>query len=306
MVSEQRSSTFYCDSVVAPLVIVNAATIIVTAIIVIAATLPKKKKERDRKKREREREEEEGVTTAPSPFFLPYYYRRPPSPLLLNHNRSHFQPTIPLLGHCSSRTLLTFLAGPRCSPIAAALAGPHCLLLFSATITSPPQPQPQPLLPSSDLEEAREEGEEARESSGVWRGSEGGSCGCGGEEIVAGGSSRGGRRGKVWLWLAVGSDEGYCSGRAAAFDEEAREEGDEGVAEATTKEGYGRLEATTVVVEEERRWWLGREGGHGVRRGVRQRGPARKRGRKVRRARLEQRPRRGMTDWKRLCGNGTA
>ncbi|RRT54981.1 hypothetical protein B296_00023131, partial [Ensete ventricosum] len=97
-------------------------------------------------KRERE---EEGATATPSPFFLPYHCRRPPSPLLLNHNHSRFQQAIPLLGRYSSRALLTFLprflAGPRCSPDAAALAGPRCLL-FPATISSPPQPQPQPLL----------------------------------------------------------------------------------------------------------------------------------------------------------------
>ncbi|RWW73013.1 hypothetical protein BHE74_00019141 [Ensete ventricosum] len=61
---------------------------------------------------------------------------QPPSPLLLNNNRRHFQPAIPLLGRCSNRALLTFLprflAGPRCSPAAAALVRPRCLLLFLA------------------------------------------------------------------------------------------------------------------------------------------------------------------------------
>ncbi|RZS23589.1 hypothetical protein BHM03_00056547 [Ensete ventricosum] len=51
-----------------------------------------------------------------------------------------------------------------------------------------------------------------------------------------------------------------------------------------------------------RRWWSGRGGRGLVRSAVagEQRGLMRKRGRKVRRARLEQRSRRGMAGWKRL------
>ncbi|RZS23552.1 hypothetical protein BHM03_00056507 [Ensete ventricosum] len=43
-----------------------------------------------------------------------------------------------------------------------------------------------------------------------------------------------------------------------------------------------------LTIDKERRWWSGR-GGSGVRRRLQQRGPARKRGRKVRRAQLERR-----------------
>ncbi|RWW41587.1 hypothetical protein BHE74_00052915 [Ensete ventricosum] len=53
---------------------------------------------------------------------------------------------------------------------------------------------------------------------------------------------------------------------AAGSSEEAREEGEEGAARATAEEGYGQLDATAVVVEEERRWLPGREGGSEVRR----------------------------------------
>ncbi|RRT32184.1 hypothetical protein B296_00049917 [Ensete ventricosum] len=80
---------------------------------------------------------------------------RPPSPLLLNHNRSCFQPTIPLLGRCSSHALLTFLhcflVGPHCSPVAVALVGtllPHSLpgyhLLSSSTTTVVASSRPYP------------------------------------------------------------------------------------------------------------------------------------------------------------------
>ncbi|RWW48215.1 hypothetical protein BHE74_00045733 [Ensete ventricosum] len=55
--------------------------------------------------------------------------------------------------------------------------------------------------------------------------------------------------------------------RRKRSDEELREEGEEGAA----GEGYGWLEVATVVVEEKMRWWPGREGGSGVRRGLRQR-----------------------------------
>ncbi|RRT42765.1 hypothetical protein B296_00026379 [Ensete ventricosum] len=70
----------------------------------------------------------------PSPDPAASFSSRPPSYLLLNHNRSHFQPAIPLPNRCSSRALLTFLphflARPYHSPADAALVGHRCLLLF--------------------------------------------------------------------------------------------------------------------------------------------------------------------------------
>ncbi|RRT61646.1 hypothetical protein B296_00015563, partial [Ensete ventricosum] len=120
-------------------------------------------------------------------------------------------------------------------------------------------------------------------------------------QLRAGRQQRQRRRQRLWLVMAAttGKRLGRTGSDSYSGEEQRWPTEEEATEGRKDREGLGCNEeglATTEAVGKRRRQW-------GPARAAvagEQRGPTRKRGRKVRRVRLEQRPRRGMADWKRL------